>query len=270
MTGCTEGSVSTKVSTTKLSAEEQGVLEHLEKALEYIVKHYNATQESARKYAKYQKENNPNAAARQLKKYHSSLNQLTQLVLAIRGKKPNPRRLIFPNSMHELRNALYQFRDLKYHITDGSLDSNQRTLLLDAAKNVYLADKSLAAIWKQRSQRYATLIPEWNYSVQNSMFPLKLAYNSNGGFNIRYSQKLGPVSVVVSGGTSRGSGIKKLIIQNSRYFRVFAVGQKRVEHQIPASLLVTEGDKMTITFNEDHADYFISGQSSLSKNKRLN
>ena len=245
LVACDKKASSTIVKEGKITAEEQGVIEYIEKDLNKIIVNYNKLIESREKYFKYKKDNKKHSMALQLKKYNQALEKLKFAVINNRLVQGKQRRLLYPKNMQPLFHSLFNYYRFQFSRYSKRLPPEKERELINLAERVHQADRQLAQQWRQRKIVYSR--PDWegNVSVQNAFSPVKISY-SRDGFRIKFVQRVGPAMIIVSAGQGR-RGIKTLVIQNANSQRRFAIGRKNIKLDVPASQITTRGDTMYIT-----------------------
>ncbi|TQV76441.1 hypothetical protein FLL45_00295 [Aliikangiella marina] len=239
--GCDKEAASSKVTERKITAEEQGVIEYIEKDLNKIINNYSKLVSSREKFFRYQQQNKTQSMNIQLKKYYQSRDRLLLAVTSANFTHAKHLKLLYPSSMYPLFTALYNFYGFQYSRYSNGLSVEKEKELIRLAAAVVEADRQLAYNWRKRKSLYKGPAWEGGISVQNSFSPIKISYTLDGGFSIKYRQKIGPGLISVSAGQGR-RGIKTLVLEIGNTQRRFAIGHKNISLDVPASTIVTRGN----------------------------
>lgn len=162
---------------------------------------------------------------------------------------PDPPRphLVYPPVFTDLMNAYRSLRGLRNRVPSSDLTSAHYSLIWDATARIVAEDRSLAQALRARKPDYAHQTFSSSLQLQAFGAPFKIDVSS-GEVKLYFSKDFGPIKASWSGQAGGNSGINTLVVQDSQFKRIFAVGGKPIYLEIPvASVLATSGSVMTIT-----------------------
>ena len=162
---------------------------------------------------------------------------------------PPPPRLVIPPVLSDLVDAYRSLRGLRGRVPSSNLTSAHFGLIWEATARIVAEDQALARVLRSRKPDYAH--QRFSSSLQLQAFgaPFKIDVSS-GEVKLYFSKDMGPIKASWTGQAGGNSGIKTLVVQDSQFKRIFAVGGKPIYLEIPvASVLATSGSVMTITLS---------------------
>lgn len=247
LSGCYEKySKAAKTHYLKMSPEEQGVMNLIGPAIGYVVYNIETAEESLEIWNRLKdKEGFVNEFRANYNK-NLFLSSCKNLAKVLDYPIPQGQTLLVPESLDGVVRTMRSFLLLKGRINTKNPDVNDRDLLRDYAWEVRKADKRLASYWRGRSTNYANQKFSHNLTVEVDGLPFKVDF-ARGEVKVTHTRRLGPLRFSASTGPSGGEGVRTLIIQNSRYKRIYAVGGRTLELRVPESNLRVQDDVMTLT-----------------------
>lgn len=247
LSGCYEKySKSASINYTKLSPEEQGVMNLIGPAIGYIVHNVEVAEESLEIWNELDEKEGGINKFRASYNRNMFFNSCKKLAKILDYPVPKGQILLVPKSLDDVLLSLRKFLSLKGRINIDNPDLEDRNLLREYAFNVLKADKRLANMWRNRQINYENQNFSHDLTVEAVGLPFKINI-TKGLIKLTHSYSYGPIKFTASTGSSSDQGVKTLIIQNSKYKRYYAIGTRNLELRIPASILKVEGDVMTIT-----------------------
>ena len=156
--------------------------------------------------------------------------------------------MVWPGSMKSIQLAFRQLYDLEYRLpAKGKLSTAQLNLILNAMRKVVAEDITFSNSVKRRSRSPDLTKPKVTLTFEVRPFPFKLEI-LHGEFKIKQTASIGKLSTEL-GLVNNGSraGITTLQIVNKGYYRVYAVGNRKLSFSVPASRIDINGSQMIIT-----------------------
>lgn len=230
----------------KLSSAELGTKDAISKTLNTVSSSVEDINELIQKAEKAKNERNFGISD----SFYGQANKiLYQWRVGIFSMRPNGvPRIAYPDSMSGIDNAFTDLVNLKHVIPkDGDLTVEYLNLILSCLRVIVVADTEFAKNVRARSGNPDISTPKVSLSFELKPFPFQLEI-LNGEFKIKQSFSFGNLGGQVGVSTSgQRSGITKLVLVHAGEVRYYAVGNRKLSFDVPASHLDIDGSTMTIT-----------------------
>ena len=250
LSGC-DSSPSVRTNSTKYSTNELGTLQVLGPTLNAASNAVKQANRHINNAEKAKGDRNFGVADSHYKKankilyaWRSSIYQAKK-----RAKAQRLPTIIYPASMHELELAVY---DLYHRIPaslpeHGNLNQQHLNSLLIGLRNLVGADARFAAKVRKRRSNPDIVKPKAILAIEVRPFPFKLEV-LHGEFKIKQTVNFGPIGAemgLATGGTT--TGVTRLRLVHEGQLRVYAIGNRKLSFEVPASRVDVDGRVMTIT-----------------------
>lgn len=243
--GC-DASPTARSSSSKLSSEELGVIEEMSRILNSINTSVESINKNILAAEKAKMQQNYGIANTYYESANKLLYQWRNYILNVRSSdKPI---LIYPDSMEDIGSSIDALVNLWAVIpANGELSSDQLNQILFKLRDIVEADKAFYRTVKARKSNPDLVKPKVTLAFELKPFPFMIEV-LHGEFKIKQSFSLGPINGILGAANSgTRTGITKLVLVNNGNARIYAVGNRRLSFDVPASHIDINGSVMTIT-----------------------
>ena len=243
--GC-DASSTARAPASKLSSEELGVRDEISKILNAATSAVSAISKHISKAEKAKAQRNFGISDTYYSEASKILYQWRDaIVIARTNNKPS---LIYPESMKGIDVSLEGLRGLWLELpSTGELSVDQLNKILENLRAVVKADHSFSQALVSRKANPDLTDPKVTLAFGLRPFPFMIEI-LHGEFKIKQAFSMGPIDGVLGVANSgTRTGITKLVVIHKGSRRVYAVGNRKLSFEVPASKIDIDGATMTIT-----------------------
>ena len=245
-----ESSPSARISSLKLSAEELGTVEHIAPLLSKANNDLKKINDFITNGEKAKAQRNYGIADSHYAKANRILTEWRNEIIFYR--KVGRLRLVYPQTMRSLNESMQALLDLSNLLPEsGVLENSQLELIRSHLKWLVAEDRAFSVSTRARKSNPDLIKPKLSLMIELKPFPFKIEI-LHGEFKIKQSYSLGGFTATPGLGSGSRTGITKLILVHEGNARIFAVGNRKLSFEVPASRIDISGDTMTITTLENN------------------